>query len=99
MTTGEGSVGYTHRPNETTNAKGMKMNREQIELLETLTTTQTAFRNWAEFKAAMDSGYVPTLRLAKLRKNASLNARTQNKAVAMLAKVVRAMGYKTFGNA
>lgn len=75
------------------------MTTAQIELLETLTTTQTAFRGWAEFKAAMDAGYVPTLRVKALAKNASLNARTENKAVVMLAKAVRSMGYKTFGNA
>lgn len=71
-------------------------NPDRYEMLDTLTAAVTAFHTWADFKAAMTSGYVPTLWPRKLRKNASLNARMFAKATATLAAMVREEGFRVF---
>lgn len=73
-----------------------KAELDRAELLDTLTTVVTAFRNWDEFKAAMRGGYCPTLRPEKLRKNASLNTRMFQKAKDTLAALVRQEGFKVW---
>lgn len=68
----------------------------KLAALDHLTREATAFRSWDAFRAAMQSGYVPTLYPRELRRNASKARRHFETCVAKLAEMVRAEGFKVF---
>jgi hypothetical protein len=61
--------------------------------LQTLTTACTAFSTWTQFAAAMDAGYVPTLRPYTGRSKAQ---REWNAKVVQLADKLEALGWKVY---
>jgi hypothetical protein len=64
--------------------------------LNALTKVVTAFRTWDEFKAAMEGGYCPTLRVEKLTRRMSQKNRFFKQCTNKLRDMVRAEGFKVF---
>jgi hypothetical protein len=76
----------------------MNTQAEQVKLvaLNGLTKVVTAFKTWEEFKAAMNGGYCPTLRVAVSNRRTSSEQRFFNDATNKLREMVRAEGFRVF---
>lgn len=68
----------------------------KAELLDTLTRALTAFESWADMTASMRGGYCPTIRSCKLRKNATVNERQEERAKEVFREMIRAEGFKVY---
>lgn len=76
------------------------MNTQEIAKLAALnamTKEATAFASWNDFRAAMQAGYVPTMREKEIKRKGT-NASFHQECVNKLAQMVRAEGFKVFSN-